>query len=56
MKKDKAISILESIRKDFQHALDDGLCENPDEDSLDAVESNKECIEALSMAIKVLRK
>lgn len=54
MKKEKAINILNSIQKDFQHALDDGECENPDEDSLDAVESNRECIEALDMAIKAL--
>ena len=56
MKKEKAINILDSIRKDFQHALDDGECENPDEDSFDAIESNRECIEALTMAIKALRK
>lgn len=56
MKKDKAISILTSIQKDFLHALDDGECENTDEDSFDAVENNRECIEALDMAIKTLRK
>ena len=56
MKKEKAINILDSIRKDFQHALDDGEWVNTDEDSRDAVESNRECIEALDMAIKALRK
>lgn len=56
MKKEKAICLLESIQKDFIHALDDGLCENHDEDSFDAVGSNRECIEALDMAIKTLRK
>ena len=54
MKKDKAISILRSIQNDFQHSLDDGEFENADEDSADAVESNRECIEALDMAIKAL--
>lgn len=56
MKKEDAINILNSIRKDFQHALDDGECENPDQDSFDAIESNRECIEALTMAIKALKK
>lgn len=56
MKKEKAISILTSIQKDYLHALDDGECENADEDSLGAVENNRECIEALDIAIKALRK
>lgn len=54
MRKEKAINLLRSIQNDFQHSLDDGECENPDEESFDAVESNKECIEALDMAIKAL--
>ena len=54
MKKEKAVSILVSIQKDFQHALDDGEFENADEDSKDAVDSNRECIEALDLAIKAL--
>ena len=33
-----------------------GEFENADEDSEDAVESNRECIEALDMAIKALRR
>lgn len=36
------------------NSLDDGLSENPDETSLYAVDSNKECIKALDMAIKAL--
>lgn len=56
MKKDRAISILRSIQNDFQHSLDDGEFENADEDSLDAVDSNKECIEAIDMAIEALKK
>lgn len=56
MKKDKAINILRSIQNDFQHSLDDGEFENADEDSADAAESNRECIEALDMAIKALSK
>ena len=54
MKKEKAISILASIQKDFQRALDDGEFENADEDSKDAVDSNRECIEAIDLAIKAL--
>lgn len=54
MKKDKAINILRSIQNDFQHSLDDGEFENADADSADAAESNRECIEALDMAIKAL--
>lgn len=54
MKKEKAISILRSVQNDFHHSLDDGEFENADYDSADAVESNKECIEALDMAIKAL--
>lgn len=56
MKKEKAIGLLQSIQNDFLHALDDGNCENTDYDSADAVDSNRECIEALDMAIKALRK
>lgn len=56
MKKEKAISILISIQNDFLNALDDGECENTDEDSMDAVDSNRESIEALDMAIKALSK
>ena len=52
--REKAISILASIQKDFQHALDDGEFENADEDSKDAVDSNRECIEDLDLAIKAL--
>lgn len=54
MNKDKAINILRSIQNDFQHSLDDGEFENADVDSADAAESNRECIEALDMAIKAL--
>ena len=54
MEKDKAIGILRSLQNDFQHSLDDGEFENADEDSADAAESNRECIEALDMAIKAL--
>lgn len=56
MKKEKAISLLCSIRNDFQHSLDDGVCENADDNSADAVDSNRECIEALDMAIKALNR
>jgi len=43
---------LRSIQNDFQHSLDDGEFEN--EDSANAADSNRECIEALDMAIKAL--
>ncbi len=56
MKKDRAIKILRSIQNDFQHSLDDGEFENADDDSADAVDSNKECIKAIDMAIKALSK
>lgn len=54
MKKDKAINILRLIQNDFQHSLDDGEFENADDDSADAIESNRECIEALDIAIKAV--
>lgn len=56
MRKDKAIRLLRSIQNDFLHSLDDGEFENADVDSLEAVDSNKEYIEALDMAIKALSK
>lgn len=56
MTKEKVIRLLHSIRNDFLHSLDDGEAENADEDFLYSVNSNKECIEALDMAIKALSK
>lgn len=44
------------MQNDFLHSIDDGECENADEDSVDALESNRECIKALDMAIKALGK
>lgn len=55
MTKERAKNLLWQIQNDFLHSLDDGELENADEDSADAVDSNRECIEALDMAIKALK-
>lgn len=54
MNKNKAVSILQSIQKDYLKSLDDGNNYSTDFDSKDAYDSNAEAIEALDIAIKKL--
>lgn len=56
MNRNKAVSILQSIQKDYLKALDDGEGYNPDVDAEYAHDSNAEVIEALDIAIKELSK
>lgn len=54
MKKKEAIKLLHAIQNDYLNNLDDGESEYGDDISIGAVDSNRECIEALDMAIKAL--
>lgn len=54
MKKKDAIKLLHAIQNGYLNNLDGGMSEYGDDDSIEALDSNRECIEALEMAINAL--